>query len=51
MIDNGAMNGDPDKEMNVNSNLTKTDERSRSAGDANTRVQVYLFVGDMQMDD
>lgn len=38
MIDNGTMNGDPDKKTNVNSNLTKIDEWGCSVGDANTRV-------------
>ena len=50
VIDNGTMNEDPDK-TNVNSNLTKTDERGCSTGDANTRVQARVFVSDMQMND
>ena len=50
MIDNATMNEDPEK-TNVNSNLTKTDERGCSTGDANTRVQAHVVVSDMQMND
>jgi hypothetical protein len=51
VIDNETMNEDPDEKTNVNSNLTKTDERGCSTGDANTRVQAHVFVSDMQMND
>ena len=51
MIDNGTMSEDPDKKTNVNSNLTKTDERGCLTGDANTQIQAHVFVSDMQMID
>ena len=51
VIDNGTVNEDPDKKTNMNSNLMKTDERGCSTGDANTRVQMHVFVSDMQMSD
>ena len=38
VINNGTMNADPDKKMNVNSNLTKTDEQGCLTGDVNIQV-------------
>ena len=48
VIDNGTMNEDLDKKTNMNSNLMKTVEWGCSTVDANTRVQVHVFVSDMQ---
>ena len=49
--DNGTMNENPNEKTNVNSNLTKTDERGCSTGDVSTRAQAHVFVNDMQMND
>ena len=46
MIDNGTMHEDLDK-TDMKSNLMKIDERGCSTGDANTRVQVHVFVSGM----
>ena len=50
VIDNGTVHEDLDK-TNMKSNLMKTDERACSTGDVNTRVEVHVFVSDMQMND
>lgn len=46
VIDNGTMHEDLDK-TDMKSNLMKIDERGCSTGDANTRVQVHVFVSGM----
>lgn len=42
VIDNGTMNEDLDEKTKVNSNLTKSDGRGCSTGDANIQVQVHV---------
>ena len=51
VIDNGTMYEDLNKKMDLESNLMKTDEQGCLTGDVNTRVQVHVFVSDIQMND
>lgn len=51
VIDNGTGNENLNEKTNVNSNLTKIVARGRSTGYANTRVNVHVFVSDVQMND